>query len=170
MGGYSLAHYTHVSGPLAMVIAGLITGNQGKTLGMSSITAEYVDKFWELADEILNAILFVLIGLELLIINTDQKIIFIGIIIIFITLLIRYISVYIPSLFIRLKEELNQKTILILTWGGLRGGISIALALSIPTELGKDIWVTITYVIVCFSILVQGMTIGKFVNLLNKKG
>ncbi|MCG9790921.1 cation:proton antiporter [Flavobacterium algicola] len=169
MGGYSLAHYTHVSGPLAMVIAGLITGNQGKRLGMSDITAEYVDKFWELADEILNAVLFVLIGLELLIINTDRKIVIIGLILIFIVLLTRYISVLIPSLFIRLKEEISPKTVLILTWGGLRGGISIALALSIPSELGKDIWVTITYIIVCFSILIQGLTIGKFVNLLKSK-
>lgn len=169
MGGYSLAHYTHVSGPLAMVIAGLITGNHGKRLGMSDITAEYVDKFWELTDEILNALLFVLIGLELLVINTDTTIIIIGTILIFIVLITRYISVLIPSLLIRLKEEFTPKTNLILTWGGLRGGISIALALSIPAELGKDIWVTITYVIVCFSILVQGMTIGKFVNLLKNK-
>lgn len=169
MGGYSLAHYTHVSGPLAMVIAGLITGNQGKRLGMSDITAEYVDKFWELIDEILNALLFVLIGLELLVINTDKTIVLIALIIIFVTLIIRYVSIYIPSIFIRYKEELTHKTMLILTWGGLRGGISIALALSIPSELGKDIWVTITYVIVCFSILVQGMTIGKFVNSLKNK-
>ena len=162
MGGYTLAHYTHVSGPLAMVAAGLITGNHGKTLGMSEITAEYVDKFWELIDEILNALLFVLIGLELLVIQTNQKILFAAIIILFITLVTRYISVYIPSIAVRLKERITQKTILILTWGGLRGGISIALALSINPEYNKDIWVTITYVIVCFSILVQGMTIGKF--------
>ena len=162
MGGYTLAHYTHVSGPLAMVAAGLITGNHGKTLGMSEITAEYVDKFWELIDEILNALLFVLIGLELLVIQTNQKILFAAIIILFLTLITRYISVYIPSIAVRLKERITQKTILILTWGGLRGGISIALALSINPEYNKDIWVTITYVIVCFSILVQGMTIGKF--------
>ena len=168
MGGYSLAHYTHVSGPLAMVIAGLITGNQGKSLGMSDITAEYIDKFWELLDEILNALLFVLIGLELLVIKSSQTVIIVALIMIVIVLITRYISVLIPSMFIRLKEEISQKTILILTWGRLRGGISIALALSIPNELGKDIWVTITYVIVCFSILVQGMSIGKMVNLLKK--
>lgn len=162
MGGYTLAHYTHVSGPLAMVAAGLITGNHGKSLGMSDVTAEYVDKFWELIDEILNALLFVLIGLELLIIQTNQKVVFAAIFILLITLVTRYISVYIPSIAVRLKERINQKTILILTWGGLRGGISIALALSINPEYNKDIWVTITYVIVCFSILVQGMTIGKF--------
>lgn len=162
MGGYTLAHYTHVSGPLAMVATGLITGNQGKSLGMSDITAEYVDKFWELIDEILNALLFVLIGLELLIIQTNQKTLFAAIIILFITLATRYISVYIPSIAVRLKERITQKTILILTWGGLRGGISIALALSIDPDYNKDLWVTITYVIVCFSILVQGTTIGKF--------
>ena len=161
MGGYTFAHYTHVSGPLAMVVAGLITGNHGKAYGMSKITAEYVDKFWELIDEILNAILFVLIGLELLIIETNKTIFIVSFILIGIILITRYISVYIPSIFIRLKEQMTRKTLVILTWGGLRGGISIALALSIPISLNRDIWVTITYVVVCFSILVQGMTIGK---------
>ncbi len=161
MGGYTFAHYTHVSGPLAMVVAGLITGNHGKAYGMSKITAEYVDKFWELIDEILNAILFVLIGLELLIIETSKTIFIVSFILIGVILITRYISVYIPSIFIRLKEQMTRKTLVILTWGGLRGGISIALALSIPISLNRDIWVTITYVVVCFSILVQGMTIGK---------
>jgi CPA1 family monovalent cation:H+ antiporter len=162
MGGYTLAHYLHISGPLAMVAAGLITGNHSKSRGMSDVTAEYVDKFWELIDEILNAVLFVLIGLELLVIQINQKIIVAAVIILFITLITRYISVYIPSIAVRHKEKITQKTLLILTWGGLRGGISIALALSIAPEFNKDIWVTVTYVIVCFSILVQGMTIGKF--------
>lgn len=161
MGGYTFAHYIHVSGPLAMVVAGLITGNHSKNYGMSDITAEYVDKFWELLDEILNAILFVLIGLELLIIETSKTIFIVSFILIGIVLLTRYFSVFIPSLLIRLKEKITRKTLVILTWGGLRGGISIALALSIPIDLNRDIWVTITYVIVCFSILVQGMTIGK---------
>ncbi|MCC6187030.1 MAG: sodium:proton antiporter [Chitinophagaceae bacterium] len=161
MGGYTLAHAIHVSGPLAMVLAGLITGNQAKSKGMSEITAEYIDKFWELIDEILNAILFVLIGLELLILETNSTIILASIIMIFLVLAIRYISVFIPSLLIVFKEKLSKKTLRILTWGGLRGGISIALALSIPNELNKEVWVTITYVIVCFSILVQGLTIGK---------
>ncbi|MGO4770227.1 cation:proton antiporter [Flavobacterium sp. W22_SRS_FK3] len=168
MGGYSLAHYLHVSGPLAMVIAGLITGNQGKSLGMSNKTAEYVDKFWELIDEILNALLFVLIGLELLIIKFNNSLILVSSIIIVASLIIRYISLSVPSILIRVKETITRKTLLILTWGGLRGGISIALALSIPNELGKEIWVTITYIIVCFSILVQGLTIGKVVNRLKE--
>lgn len=161
MGGYTLAHYIRVSGPLAMVVAGLITGNHGKTYGMSDTTAEYVDKFWELMDEILNAILFVLIGLELLIIETNKTFFIVSFILIGIILITRYISVYIPSIFIRLKEKMTPHTLIILTWGGLRGGISIALALSIPVNLNRDIWVTITYVVVCFSILIQGMTIGK---------
>jgi CPA1 family monovalent cation:H+ antiporter len=161
MGGYTLAHFIHVSGPLAMVTAGLITGNQGKTFGMSEITAEYTDKFWELIDEILNAILFVLIGAELLIIQLNPLIILIAFIMIFIALIARYISLRIPSLAIMGKEKITRKTLGILTWGGLRGGISIALALSIRPEYNKDIWVTITFIVVCFSILVQGLTIGK---------
>ncbi len=167
MGGYTLAHNIHVSGPLAMVAAGIITGNHGKSFGMSSITAEYIDKFWELIDEILNALLFVLIGLELLLIKSNSTIILVSILLIFITLFTRYISVFIPSLAIRLREKITQKTLIILTWGGLRGGISIALALSIQPAMNKDLWVTITYVIVCFSILVQGLTIGKLANKLN---
>jgi len=161
MGGYTFAHFIHVSGPLAMVVAGLITGNHGKNFGMSDTTAEYVDKFWELVDEILNALLFVLIGLELLVIQTNKTVLLVAFILIVVVLVTRYISVFIPSIFIRMKEKITNHTLLILTWGGLRGGISIALALSIPHDANKDIWVTITYVIVCFSILVQGMTIGK---------
>lgn len=161
MGGYTLAHFVHVSGPLAMVVAGLITGNQGKSFGMSETTANYIDKFWELIDEILNAILFVLIGLELLIIQTNKTVLSIAFMFIGLVLLTRYISVFIPSILIRLKEKIDQRTLLIMTWGGLRGGISIALALSVPNDFNKEILVTITYVIVCFSILVQGMTIGK---------
>ena len=161
MGGYTLAHFIHVSGPLAMVVAGLITGNKSKNDGMSQVTADYVDKFWELLDEILNAFLFVLIGLELLIIEISNTVLIIAVLLIFILLIIRYISVWAPSLLIRFKEVMDRRTLFILTWGGLRGGISIALALSIPVGYNKGIWVTITYVIVCFSILVQGLTIGK---------
>ncbi len=164
MGGYTFAYLLHVSGPLAMVIAGLITGNLGRNYGMSDTTSDYVDKFWELIDEILNAILFVLIGFELLVIQTNSTVLLVALILILVVLITRYISVLIPSFYIRLKEKMSSKTLLILTWGGLRGGISIALALSIPNDLNKDIWVTITYIIVCFSILVQGMTIGKLAN------
>jgi CPA1 family monovalent cation:H+ antiporter len=161
MGGYTFSHYIHVSGPLAMVVGGIIIGNHGKQYGMSHMTAEYIDKFWELVDEILNAILFVLIGLEVLILESSPTILWVGVILLVISILTRFISLWIPSLFIKLREELTRKTLVILTWGGLRGGISIALALSIPAEFHKEVWVTITYIIVCFSILVQGMTIGK---------
>lgn len=161
MGGYTVAHYVHVSGPLAMVAAGIIIGNQGKKFGMSETTAEYVDKFWELLDEIFNAMLFVLIGLELVVIHTETKLLLLSGVFVLLVLLARYISVLIPTLFIRMKEKLSHRTVMIMTWGGLRGGISIALALSIPADLNREFWVTITYVIVCFSILVQGLTVGK---------
>lgn len=161
MGGYTLAYYTHVSGPLAMVVAGLITGNHGKTLGMSDVTADYVDKFWEVIDEILNASLFVLIGLELILIEISPTTLVIGSLAIIIGLLSRYITLFIPSLLIRFREKIGHKTLLLLTWGGLRGGISVALALSLTAELHKDLFVTVTYIVVCFSIIVQGLTVGK---------
>jgi len=148
----------------------LIIGNPGKKLGMSHTTREYLDKFWELIDDIFNAILFVLIGLELVIIPIEKKIVFLSLLLVVVSLLARYISVLIPSLVIRLKEEITRNTILILTWGGLRGGISIALALSIPAQMNKEIWVTMTYVIVCFSILVQGLTIGKLARKKSDRG
>ena len=161
MGGYSLANFLHISGPLAMVAAGILIGNQGKQLAMSNTTIEYIDKFWEMVDETLNAILFVLIGLELLIVHFIPVYILIGIITISLVLATRYISIFIPAQIIRLKEKIDQRTIVILTWGGLRGGISIALALSLKPEMQKDLWVTLTYFVVAFSILVQGLTIGK---------
>jgi CPA1 family monovalent cation:H+ antiporter len=163
MGGYSLANALHVSGPLAMVAAGIIIGNHGKKFAMSDITAEYVDKFWELIDDTLNTILFVLIGLELLVIHFQPTYIVLGLIAIVLVLVTRYISVLIPSQILRLKEEISHKTILVMTWGGLRGGISIALALSLKPELQKDLWVALTYFVVTFSILFQGLSIGKLV-------
>jgi monovalent cation:H+ antiporter, CPA1 family len=168
MGGYSFASMLHISGPLAMVAAGIIIGNQAKNEAVSDKTAEYIDTFWELIDEILNAVLFVLIGFELLIVNLQFVYILIGVIATVIVLLSRYVSVLIPAQIVKLKERISHKTILILTWGGLRGGISIALALSIKPEMHKDLWVTLTYVIVAFSILVQGLTIGRFAKKLNK--
>lgn len=161
MGGYSLAHFLHVSGPLAMVVAGLLVGNHGKKHAMSAITEEYVDKFWELIDEVLNALLFVIIGLELLVIKFSSNFIVLGLLAIIIVLITRYISLFLPAQIIRLKETIPQKTLLLLVWGGLRGGISIALALSLKPEFGKDLWVTLTYFVVAFSILVQGLTVGR---------
>lgn len=162
MGGYTLASWLHVSGPLAMVVAGILVGNHGKKFAMSDKTREYVSKFWELIDDILNAILFVLIGLELLIINDIKDYVWIGLTMILLILMIRYISVLIPSLMIKFREKFHHKTVLVLTWGGLRGGISIALALSLTPDLHKELWVSLTYFVVAFSILLQGLTIGKF--------
>jgi len=161
MGGYTLAHLTHVSGPLAMVIAGLILGNPAKSKGMSDITADYVDKFWELVDEIMNGILFVFIGLQFIEISYTARIEVVSAIAVIIALLARFISLWIPAQVVRWKEKITLNTITVLTWGGLRGGISIALALSLKPEFGKDIWLSITYVIACFSIFVQGLTVGK---------
>ncbi|MBK8965566.1 MAG: sodium:proton antiporter [Saprospiraceae bacterium] len=161
MGGYALADRLHISGPLAMVVAGILIGNHGKRYAMSDLTAEYVDKFWELLDETLNAILFVLIGLELVVLHWTTNYVILGLISIVMVLLARFTSVWVPAQIIRLRGEMTRRTILILTWGGLRGGISIALALSLTPELGKDLWVTLTYFVVAFSILVQGLTVGR---------
>ena len=168
MGGYSLASAIHISGPLAMVAAGIVIGNHGNEKGLDNTTFQYISKFWDLIDETLNAILFVLIGLELLVINFMPLYILIGIIAIVIVLLTRYISLFLPAQLISLKEKITQRTLLILTWGGLRGGISIALALSLKPEFEKDLWVSLTYVIVAFAILFQGLTIGKFAKRLKK--
>jgi CPA1 family monovalent cation:H+ antiporter len=163
MGGYTLASLIHVSGPLAMVVAGILVGNQGKKYAMSDETREYVSKFWELLDDILNAILFVLIGLELLVVENIGSYVWIGLLTILIVITVRYLTVLIPSFLIRFRDKFDHKTVLVLTWGGLRGGISIALALSISTNLDKDLWVSLTYFVVAFSILVQGLSIGKLI-------
>lgn len=161
MGGYYAAGNLHVSGPLAMVIAGIITGNKSKSEGMSDITRDYLGKFWELIDEILNAVLFLLIGFEILVIKVNPTILMIGSIAILIVLLARFISVIVPVTFLSRIVKFEPHAVTILTWGGLRGGISVALALSLGNGMFRDEFVLITYVIVVFSILVQGMTIGK---------
>jgi CPA1 family monovalent cation:H+ antiporter len=161
MGGSLVAAYLHISTLLAMVMAGIITGNKSRSLGMSDETRDYVDKFWEMIDEVLNAILFLLIGLELLIIPFNYKLLLLGCITIGIVLLARFISVVIPVFVLRYKRAFEKNAVLILTWGGLRGGISIALALALPGGNYKGIIVTVTYIIVLFSILAQGLTIGK---------
>ncbi|QEM06444.1 sodium:proton antiporter [Mucilaginibacter rubeus] len=161
MGGYYVAGHLHISGPLAMVVAGIITGNKARSEGMSDLTRDYLGKFWELIDEILNAILFLLIGLEMLIIKVNTTVLIIGVISIFIALLARWISVIIPISFMRYKIHFEKNAVAILTWGGLRGGISVALALSLGSDMYRDTFVLVTYIIVVFSILVQGLTIGK---------
>ena len=162
-GGYALASAIHVSGPIAIVVAGLMIGNHGRLFAMSDLTREHLDTFWELVDEILNAVLFVLIGLEILVIRLNMDLMIAGLITIFIVLLGRWISVSLPVKLLRNYREFSPHVIKILTWGGLRGGISVALALSIPAGPEREIILTITYIVVIFSIIVQGLSIGKLI-------
>ena len=162
-GGYALAEALHFSAPIAVVVAGLMIGNHGRLLAMSEITREHLDTFWELIDEILNAVLFVLIGLEILIITFESQLLIAGGISIVIVLFARFVSVGMPVLVIRKFRELTPGVTRILTWGGLRGGISVALALSLPASPERETILTITYCVVVFSILVQGLTIGKLI-------
>jgi len=161
MGGYMLADHLHISGPLAMVVAGIITGNKSRELGMSATTRDYIDKFWEMLDEFLNGILFLLIGFEMLVIHFDMLVFWLGCISILIVLLARLISVALPMMVLQFKKTFEKHAVTILTWGGLRGGISVALALSLPKNPMADVCVAITYIVVLFSIIVQGLTIGK---------
>ena len=169
MGGYWLASALHISGPLSMVVAGIFIGNRGREIGMSSITEEYIDKFWEMLDEILNAILFLLIGLELLVIKFENNYILIGIIAIFVVLLARFISVGIPFFLLKKRVKFEQNSFPILVWGGIRGVISVALALALPRHNSGDMFVAITYIIVLFSIIFQGLTIGSLAKKLTTK-
>ncbi|MBL3657285.1 cation:proton antiporter [Fulvivirga sediminis] len=162
MGGYLLASSLHFSGPLAMVIAGLFIGNDTRRQSsMSERTERYVDKFWELLDVLLNAVLFVLIGLEVLILSFEGNYILAGLILIPVALICRYIALSGPIQIFKNKMDFVPKTGLIMTWGGLRGGISIALALSLTDEMNRELIVAITYIIVVFSIIVQGLTVEK---------
>lgn len=161
MGGYLIAHSIHISGPLTMVCAGLFLGAKSKKSIMSTETKDYLDKFWELMDEIMNAILFLLIGFELLIIEDLNHYIASGIIAIIVVLLARLIAIWLPTKIVPFKEKFTKEVIRILVWGGLRGGVSIALALSIENGPYKESIVAITYIVVVFSIIVQGLTIGK---------
>lgn len=168
MGGYALADYLHISGPLAMVVAGIVTGNKSLEEGTSDVTRDYIDKFWEMLDEVLNAILFLLIGFEMLIIPFNQTLFWLGCVTIVIVLLARLISVAMPIAVLRFGKAFERNAIPILTWGGLRGGISVALALSLPKSSYSEVFVSVTYIVVLFSIIVQGLTIGKFARKLAK--
>jgi len=161
MGGYLIAHAIHISGPLTMVAAGLVIGNYGKKTAMSDTTKDYLNKFWELIDDILNSILFLFIGFELLLIPNILNYWAIGFATIVIVLLSRFLSIWIPVLIIPFKEKFNSGTIKLLVWGGLRGGVSIALVLSIDEGPNKQLLLAITYFVVVFSIVVQGLTVGK---------
>jgi CPA1 family monovalent cation:H+ antiporter len=160
MGTYALATALHLSGPIAIVVAGLLIGNHGRALAMSQRTREHLDTFWELVDEILNAVLFVLIGLEVLVLTFTREYVLAGVLAIPIVLLARLVSVSISVTVLRRFRVFSPRVIRILTWGGLRGGISVALALALPRGGEREVLVAVTYAIVLFSIIVQGLTIG----------
>ena len=161
IGGYALASHWHLSGPLAMVMMGLMLGNQGRELAMSDETRNYIDLFWELIDEILNAILFVLIGLEVVMIAYSGSLFVAGGLAIIIALLARFIVVGMTTKTFSKQLKLPDGAWKVLTWGGLRGGISVALVLQLPSGYERDILLALTYAVVVFSILVQGLSIGK---------
>jgi len=169
MGLYGLAGWLHFSGPLAVVVAGLFIGNKSPEVAWSNETRLYVDKFWELVDVFLNALLFVLIGFELLIIALDGQYILFGLLAIPISLLARYLAISGPVALFKRKLEFIPKTDIILTWGGIRGGISIALALSLEPQMKRELFLTMTYVIVVFSIIGQGLTIGPLIKRILRK-
>ena len=160
-GGYALADAIHTSGPLAMVAAGLLIGNTGRRLGMSKTTRQHLDLFWELIDQILNAILFVMIGLEVLVLSANGLYMLAGLVAVPLVLLSRMVTVGAGVMAVGTGRP---RTVAIMTWGGLRGGISVALALSIPqTAPCRELIVTMTYVVVAFAVLVQGMTVGRLI-------
>lgn len=160
---YEVAHMLHTSGPIAVVVSGLLIGNHGTRLAMSETTREHLTNFWTLIDEILNAVLFLLIGLEVIIISTTPSLLWVSLIAIPLVLGARFVAVAVPIGVFGLFRDFTKGAIPVLTWGGLRGGISVALALSLPNGDEKDAIVTVCYTVVVFSILVQGMTIGKLV-------
>lgn len=170
MGGFLVAKSLHVSSPLAMVVAGLIIGNYGKKVAMSEETKDYLEKFWELIDEILNAILFLFIGFELLLLPDLTEQLIIGFVAIFLVLFARMASIILPwkffdvFRFFGIKPGYTKGSLIVMVWGGIRGGVSIALVLSLPNGEFKDLLLEITYIVVLFSILVQGLTIGKVAN------
>jgi CPA1 family monovalent cation:H+ antiporter len=157
-GGYAFASAINLSGPLAIVVAGMLIGNRGRKFAMSEKTRQNLDMFWELVDDILNSILFILIGLELLIIPLSVPYLVAAVVSIPVVILSRFVSIGLPLRLLTLKGQYDFRTLKIMTWGGLRGGIAVALALSLPSGFQKDIIITMTYVVVVFSILVQGLT------------
>ena len=162
MGGYSLAQAIHVSGPIAMAVAGLLIGNRGVAFAMSDTTRDHIIKFWGLVDEVLNAMLFLLIGLEGMVLLGTPLFLIVGAAAAPLVLIARTLSVAGPLAFWR-KSLPFASTMPVMVWGGLRGGISIAMALSLPAGSPKDMLVTATYVVVLFSVLIQGATVGRVV-------
>ncbi len=167
--GYALAEKLQLSAPIAIVVAGLLIGNHGKLLPMPERTRDHLDTFWILMDEILNAVLFVLIGLEMLVLVFREQYLVAGLIAIPIVLLARFITVGLPITLMRRFRYFSPNAVKIITWGGLRGGFSIALALSLPAGGVRSTLVAITYIVVVFSILVQGLTISPLIKRLETR-
>lgn len=163
MGLYALASALHMSGPIAVVIAGLFIGNTGVRFGMSETTRQHVDAFWRLVDEILNAVLFLLIGLEVFALALRMDWLQLGLIMIPLVIAARFVAVLFTVSLLRFRREFTEGAVPIMTWGGLRGGISVALALSLPDSEWKPLILTVTYVVVIFSIVVQGLTVRAVV-------
>lgn len=160
-GGYALAEKWHLSAPIAMVVAGLLIGNRGRQFAMSARTRENLDTFWELVDSILNAVLFTLLGLEIMALPFDLPSLAMGGAMILVVLSARLVSVALPVTLLKRFRTFSPKIIRILTWGGLRGGISVALALSLPPGRERELILIMTYVAVVFSIVVQGLSMGR---------
>ena len=163
MGCYALAHAVHISGPIAVVVAGLLIGQTGVKYGMSANTRQHVDAFWRLVDEILNAVLFLLIGFEVFALAFGQREILLGLLCIPLVIVARLAAVGLPITLLRFRRSFTPGAIPIMTWGGLRGGISVALVLSLPANEYKPLLLTVTYVVVIFSIIVQGLTMERVV-------
>ncbi|APA66166.1 cation:proton antiporter [Maribacter sp. 1_2014MBL_MicDiv] len=164
MVGTLIAQKFHLSAPLAMVAAGLVVGNDTvRNSAMSETTETYVDKFWELLDILLNTLLFVLIGMEMLVLTFKTEYILAGLLAIPLVLLCRYLSLMLPIKFFEKKLDFVPRTNLVMTWGGLRGGISIALALGLSDDMHRDAFLVITYIVVVFSIIGQGLTVEKLI-------
>ncbi len=163
-GGYELAVWLQVSAPIMAVCAGLLIGDVGTARGMSEETRKYVEAFWKLNDEILNAVLFLMIGFEVFAIALNADVLVTGVITIFIALLARLAAVAVPIAMLRPFRSFSAGVTPIMTWGGLKGGISVALALSLPDGEWKSLILTCTYVVVVFSIIVQGLTVGRLAN------
>ena len=160
---YGIASALHLSGPIAVVIAGLLIGNKGTRLAMSETTRDHVHKFWSLLDEIMNSALFLLIGFEVFALSISGNVVALMIIIIPVALAARFISVGTPLMLLSLRKDFTKGAIPVLTWGGLRGGISVALALSLPESDFKSTILAATYAVVIFSIVVQGLTVKAVV-------
>jgi len=168
-GGYQLAVYLHMSGPIMAVVAGLFIGDVGMKYGMSAETRKYLDKFWELIDEILNAILFLLIGIEVFAVAFSFDAVMAGFLSIVLALVARFAAVAVPIYMLKPFRQFPSDVIPIMTWGGLKGGISVALALSLPESEYKPLILTATYVVVLFSIIIQGLTIAPLARKLGRE-